>query len=208
MISYLALHLIMAAGLFQGCAAGNDLFEKTKARFDADRATTVSREAAQGYLQQFRRVVDLCPSNGAAWYYAYRAGTILNDPRSAFFKTQADMNGFAATKALVAPAAPKPGFDVSLRLTEETADGVLKEGEPFKLIATIKNISSVAASGIRLKVNGLPAVRDAVGMEHYVGDLAVGASRVIDLAGTIDNVVQDAGTINVEVTDISGARSE
>ena len=207
MISYLALHLFTAAWFFQGCAAGDDLFEKTKARFDTDKATAISRDAAQGYLHQFRRVVDLCPGNGAAWYYAYQAATILNDPRANFYRTQADSHGFVL-KPSAAPAAAKPNFDISVRLVEETTDGVLKEGETFKLVANIKNTANLAVSGVRLKVNGLAAVRDAVGTEHYVGDIAIGETRNFDLSGKIDNVVQDTGTIQVEATDASGVRSE
>src|SRR5215467_7028048 len=80
------LQLILIALFLQGpgCTAANDLFEKTKARFDADRASTISRDAAQGYQEQFRRVVDLCPGNGGGWYYAYLAATILNDSRANF----------------------------------------------------------------------------------------------------------------------------
>src|SRR5215831_3606286 len=116
------LQLILTAFLLQGpgCAAANDLFEKTKARFDADRVSTISRDAAQGYLEQFRRVVDLCPGNGGGWYYAYMAATILNDPRANFYRSQADMHGFvpgppsSSTSATTVAAIPR--FDLSVRV--------------------------------------------------------------------------------------------
>src|SRR5215471_12253419 len=97
MIVTTLLQLVLAAFFLQGpgCAAANDLFERTKARFDADRTSaTMSRDAAQGYLEQFRRVVDLCPGNGAGWYFAYEAATILKDPRANFYRSQADLHGY------------------------------------------------------------------------------------------------------------------
>jgi hypothetical protein len=206
MISHFALNLLAVVWLFQGCPAANDLFEKAKTRFDTERTTIVSREAAQGYLQQFRRVVELCPGNAAGWYYAHLAAVILNDARANFFRSQAELHGFVPPSS--EPVRARPSFEVSVRLVEGTADGVLKEGEFFKLTASIKNTANVSLSGIRIKLNGLPAISDALGAEHYVGDIAVGENRVVELSGKIESVVQETGTIKLEVADVSGARSE
>src|SRR5206468_13124771 len=136
------------------------------------------------------------------WYYAYLAATILNDSRANFYRSQADMHGFAAAAAPVATptAAAKPKFDLAVRLIKEgkeTQNALLKEGEAFKLAAKVKNTGS-AASGVRIKVSGLAAVRDAVGGEQYVGDLASGEERAVELSGNIGNVIQETGTIQVE----------
>jgi hypothetical protein len=215
MIVTTLLQLVLAAFFLQGpgCAAANDLFERTKARFDADRAsTTMTRDAAQGYLEQFRRVVDLCPGNGAGWNYAYEAATFLKDPRANFYRSQAELHDYhpEASPAPIVVAA-KPRFDLSVRITKDGKDvpnGLLKEGEAFKLAANIKNTGNATASGVRIKVSGFAPVKDAVGDEQYVGDLAGGEERAVELSGTIGNVIQETGSIQVEAADLSGARSD